>query len=222
MFSQAPPRVGERRKRGRPSNTSLDLPPPPSKANISDNQPKRKRGRPSLEVQSIRRRRQDKEESIAASSNLRNEQPRTQTRSKPGRPAAPETSGRKKRKVQEAEFHEPIEERAPKKFQHLKPRTRNIPQDVVASKWVPPSQLVQQQVRELFKAAKRPVILSRRDDRRRLEAETILEAVVRKLEDQLPKMPFPPKTKDVHFDLEKLIERNVSAISLNRNSKGLC
>lgn len=217
MFSQAPPRVGERRKRGRPSNTSLDL-PPPSKANISDNQPKRKRGRPSLEDQSIRHRRQDKEEPIAASSNSQNEQLRTQTRSK----AAPETSGRKKRRAQEAELHEPIEEQAPKKFQHLKPRTRNIPQDVVASKWVPPSQLVQQQVRELFKAAKRPVILSRRDDRRRLEAETILGAVVRKLEDQLPKMPFPPKTKDVHFDLEKLIERNVSAISLNRNSKGLC
>ena len=222
MFSWAPPRAGRKRKRGRPSNASLDLSPPSSKANISDNQPKRKRGRPSLEDQSIRRRRQNKEEPIVASSNSRNEQPGIQTRSKPGRPAAPETSGRKKRKAQEAELHEPIEERTPKKFQHLKPRTRNIPQDVVASKWVPPSQLVQQQVRELFKSAKRPVILSRRDDRRRLEAETILGAVVRKLEDRLPKMPFPPKTKDVHFDLEKLIEQNVSAISLDRNSKGLC
>ncbi|OCL12131.1 hypothetical protein AOQ84DRAFT_360907 [Glonium stellatum] len=203
----APPQSGEKRKRGRPSNASLGLQPPPTKANTSNKQLKRKRGRPSLEDQAIRRR-HDEEEPIATSSKSQNERSRTQKRSKQSGPAAPESSKRKKRRAQEAELEESIEEPVPKKFQHLKARTRNIPQNVVASKWAPPSQLVQQQVRELFKAAKRPVILSRRDDRRRLEAETILGAVVRKLEDRLPKMPFPPKTKEVHFDLEKLIERN--------------
>jgi len=86
---------------------------------------------------------------------------------------------------------------------------RRVPQDVITTKWSALPHPAQEQVRELFAAAKRPVILSCRSEKRRKEAEVVLGTVVRKLEKQLPRMPFPLKTKEYHFDLEKLMERNV-------------
>lgn len=101
-----------------------------------------------------------------------------------------------------------------KSYQYLKPRTRHIPQDVITTKWSALPNPAQQQVRELFTAAKRPVILGCRNEKRRREAEVALGAVVGKLEKQLPRMPFPPKTREYHFDLEKLMERNVCTPSM--------
>ncbi|KAF1989011.1 hypothetical protein K402DRAFT_372468 [Aulographum hederae CBS 113979] len=116
------------------------------------------------------------------------------------------TSG-KKRKASEVEDADTTEH-APKRFQHLKARTRRVPQSVIASKWTALPHVAQQQVQELFHAAKRPVALGRPDERRREEAEKVLNTVVRKLEKQLSRMPFPAKTKDAVFSLEKLLERN--------------
>ncbi|KAF2497689.1 hypothetical protein BU16DRAFT_482847 [Lophium mytilinum] len=67
---------------------------------------------------------------------------------------------------------------------------------------------MQEQIKNIFKTALRPVVASRRDERRRLEAEQVVGAMIRKLEQRLPKMPFPPNTKDTDFDLEKVVERN--------------
>lgn len=115
---------------------------------------------------------------------------------------------RKRNAVEDAEEIEPTARRASKRFQYLKPRTKRISQNVITSKWAPLPITAQNQVCELFKTAKRPVILSRRDERQRKEAETVLENMARRLEKQLPRMPFPPKSKDTHFDLDKLVERN--------------
>ncbi|KAF2762129.1 Sec6-domain-containing protein [Pseudovirgaria hyperparasitica] len=95
-----------------------------------------------------------------------------------------------------------------REFPHLKPRTRYIPQSVVKSKWTHLSVSAQDQVKEIFKAAKWPVVASRKDEKHRREAEAILGQLVQRLETRLPNMPFPPKTKELHFDLEKLMERN--------------
>ncbi|KAF2096419.1 hypothetical protein NA57DRAFT_78025 [Rhizodiscina lignyota] len=95
-----------------------------------------------------------------------------------------------------------------KRFQYLKPRTRRISQNLITSKWTPLPAPAQQQVRELFKAAKRPVILARHDERRKREAEVVLDHMVTRLEKQLPRMPFPPKSKEGDFDLDGLVEKN--------------
>lgn len=39
----------------------------------------------------------------------------------------------------------------------------------------------------------------------------VLEHIVQRLEKRLPQMPFPPKSKEEHFNLDKLVERNVGA-----------
>ncbi|KAF2460213.1 CENP-Q, a CENPA-CAD centromere complex subunit-domain-containing protein [Lineolata rhizophorae] len=100
------------------------------------------------------------------------------------------------------------DDRPKKRFNYLKPRVRKIPQHVITSKWAPLGASTQQQTRDLIRAAKRPVTIGIRDDRRRIEAEVTLGSVIRKLERQLPRMPFPPNTRDFHFDLEALIDRN--------------
>ncbi len=94
-------------------------------------------------------------------------------------------------------------------FQYLKPRTRHIPEQVVAKQWQPLSETAVQNVREILLATKRPVIMGQRDERRRIEAEAIVNTLVRKLEKKLPRIPFPPKSRIPHFDLNKLIEENV-------------
>lgn len=94
------------------------------------------------------------------------------------------------------------------KYQHLRAHTRHIPQDTITTKWINLPPPAQQAVRTLFKATKRPVLANMREGQRRTEAELTLNAVIQKLEKRLPRMPFPPKTKDAHFDLEKVLERN--------------
>jgi len=100
-----------------------------------------------------------------------------------------------------------------RKFQCLKPRTRDISYSILKSKWASLPPPAQQQVREILKAARRPIILAQRNEKRRAEAEAALDPLVKKLERRLPRMPFPPKTKDGHFDLDKLLERNVRRLN---------
>lgn len=111
---------------------------------------------------------------------------------------------------------------ARKKFAHLKPRTRHISQSLITTKWRPAPLPAQHAARALFVAAKRPVVeaAGRRGaetqagyDRRRAEAEATLAGVLRKLEKQLPRIPFPGSLHQRGagaevFELEKVVERN--------------
>lgn len=117
------------------------------------------------------------------------------------------------------------------KFSHLKPRTRHISQSVITTKWRPAPLPAQAAARALFITAKRPVVeaAGRRAsttssskggvmgdgyDKRKTEAETTLASVLRKLDKQIPRIPFPPmkaagaaSAAEV-FELEKVVERN--------------
>lgn len=116
----------------------------------------------------------------------------------------------RKRKADDGD--KPSDSRACRRFQYLKPRTRHISQDLIQTRWGPLPAPAQQQVRELLKAAKRPVFLSRHEERRRREAEVVLDHMVKRLEKQLPRMPFPPRSKEVDLNLDALVERNVSLV----------
>jgi kinetochore protein Fta7 len=97
-------------------------------------------------------------------------------------------------------------------FSYLKPRTRQVPQDVITRQWRALPESAQQQVRSIVNAAKRSVTYSSRDLKRAHEAEVALDRVIRLIHQRLPRMPFPKNSKDVHFDLDKVLERNVGCI----------
>ena len=60
----------------------------------------------------------------------------------------------------------------------------------------------------LLKRAKDGTALSRRDPRKRDEAEEVLNAIVQKLERHCARIKMPPQAKALDFDLNRLTERN--------------
>ena len=97
-------------------------------------------------------------------------------------------------------------------FSYLKRHTRRVPQDVVKRRWKALPAPAQRQVRELFSAAKRSVMHGAKDERRAHEIETALGVVLRRLEKQLPRMPFPPKSRDEDFSLDRIVNRTVGLL----------
>ena len=92
----------------------------------------------------------------------------------------------------------------------LQPEIKQIPPDTVNSKWVNLSQPAQEQVRGLFKSAERAVYMRARDEEKKAEAQFAVETLLQGVERKLPRFPFPPDTRDAHFDYEKLLGSNVS------------
>ncbi|OAX84288.1 hypothetical protein ACJ72_01353 [Emergomyces africanus] len=112
-----------------------------------------------------------------------------------------------KRKQRSDEADEP-EEHDRKRFAILKPRTRHISERTIKTKWTTLPDSVQEKVKELFRSIERPVITRHRDERKRIEAQAAVVAVRKNLGRRLPRMPFPPGTKDTDFDYEAGLDDN--------------
>jgi kinetochore protein Fta7 len=128
-------------------------------------------------------------------------------------PSVPSIAGKKRKAT---EIDGPSDRRASlqaeptrKTFSYLKKYTRRVPQDVVKRRWKALPTPAQRQVCELFSAAKRSVLNGAKDERRACEIETALGVVLRRLEKQLPRMPFPPKSKEGDFSLDRIVDRMV-------------
>lgn len=67
-----------------------------------------------------------------------------------------------------------------KQYAYLKPRVRHISERTIKSKWTTLPEPVQQKVLEMFQSLERPVIVRQRDERKRIEAQTAVAALVRK------------------------------------------
>lgn len=80
-----------------------------------------------------------------------------------------------------------------KHFHYLRARTRHISKNTITTKWTRLPPAAQSQIKELFRETKRATVLqsSRGDEKRRVEAEMALSAVVRKLESAVGSMVFP-------------------------------
>ncbi|KAL1954049.1 hypothetical protein VTO42DRAFT_1783 [Malbranchea cinnamomea] len=100
------------------------------------------------------------------------------------------------------------EEPPSKKLAMLKPRVRNIAESTIKSKWTTLPDSAQDRVTELLRAVELPVINRHRDERKKIEAQTALAAVRKNLGKRLPRMPFPPGTKDTSFDYEFILHEN--------------
>jgi kinetochore protein Fta7 len=109
------------------------------------------------------------------------------------------------------------------KFSYLKPQIKNISQDLIRSEWKSLPKPAQQQVRGIFLAAKRTTLNQILDGPRRREAEFVVNDVLRRLERQLPRMPFPPGTKREMLDLDGILESVVSAsLFLTGHNESVC
>jgi hypothetical protein len=95
-------------------------------------------------------------------------------------------------------------------YQHLQPLTRQVPQHIIVSKWSPLPTAAVTKVIELFHDAERPVTMRLQDERKRLQASTAVQMVIRRLGSKLTKgIPFPPSTRaqrDEDFDFERILD----------------
>jgi kinetochore protein Fta7 len=106
----------------------------------------------------------------------------------------------------------PVKRSKKKSFAHLRPHTRRVPQETITATWKRLPEPAQRQVHALLLTAKRTSLNSIRDARKRAEAEMAVNAMVRKLERQVPKMPFPPGAKAACFCMDDIVGRTVSLL----------
>ncbi|KAL4867718.1 hypothetical protein BDV12DRAFT_170952 [Aspergillus spectabilis] len=106
--------------------------------------------------------------------------------------------------------------RRKKPYAYLKPQVRHISERTIKSKWSTLPAPAQDKIRDMFQALERPVIVRQQNDRKRYEAQAAVQAVVKNLGKRLPRMPFPPMTKDSVFEYEAALkEHNALEISLS-------
>ncbi|KAJ5172840.1 hypothetical protein N7492_005433 [Penicillium capsulatum] len=111
-------------------------------------------------------------------------------------------------KRKRSENNENTEDESRKRYAYLKPHVRRVPEKTIKSKWTTLPAPVQDKVRDLFQALERPVIMRQQNERKRIEAQSAVQAVVRNLGRRLPRMPFPPATKDSNFDYESALDEH--------------
>lgn len=70
-----------------------------------------------------------------------------------------------------------------KPFASLQPRTQNVSKRTIKSKWSNLPEAAQEKVRAMFRTLERPVIVLQRDERKRVEAQAALAAVIKKYVD---------------------------------------
>jgi hypothetical protein len=97
-----------------------------------------------------------------------------------------------------------------KPFVYLKAKTRQIPQEKITTEWRNPTTASQEKIREILTIAKRSIVHVTKNKKRVQQAEEAVETVMQKMMKKVPLMPFPPRTKEINFDLEKLLEQSVS------------
>ncbi|KAL4803586.1 CENP-Q, a CENPA-CAD centromere complex subunit-domain-containing protein [Aspergillus unguis] len=95
-----------------------------------------------------------------------------------------------------------------KPYAHLKPQVRHISERTIKSKWSTLPEPTQDKIRDMFRALERPVIVRQQNDRKRSEAQAAVQAVVKNLGKRLPRMPFPPLTKDSVFEYEAALNEH--------------
>ncbi|PLB47816.1 hypothetical protein P170DRAFT_361212 [Aspergillus steynii IBT 23096] len=97
-----------------------------------------------------------------------------------------------------------------KRFAYLKPQVRQVSEKTIKSKWSTLPEPAQDKVRDMFRALERPVIVRHQNERKRIEAQAAVHVVVKNLAKRLPRMPFPPITKDSVFEYEAALKEHSS------------
>jgi hypothetical protein len=135
-----------------------------------------------------------------------------------------QTKRPRKRKAQAAPDEIAEEEpKSRKKYVQLETRTKRIPQEQIDT-WPQVSSHVLEQIEAVVRDAKKDIANTQRDERRIMAAHNTLNPLVRKLTRQLAASRIPPQAKDIHFNIDKLTERNAQVsreVTTARHSKQL-
>jgi kinetochore protein Fta7 len=67
-----------------------------------------------------------------------------------------------------------------KRYAYLKESVRRVPEKTIKAKWSTLPEPVQDKVRDLFHSLERPVIVRQQNEKMRIEAQSAVQAVVRK------------------------------------------
>jgi hypothetical protein len=105
----------------------------------------------------------------------------------------------------------------------LEAKTKRIPQELIET-WPQVSQQVLEQIVAVIRDAKKDIANTQRDERKVIAAHNALNPLVFKLTRQLAASRIPPLAKDVHFNIDKLTERNTQIsreVTTARHSKQL-
>jgi hypothetical protein len=135
--------------------------------------------------------------------------------------AEPTQSSRpRKRKADDIAVPEP---KSRKQYVQLEAKTKRISQEQIDG-WPQVSTQVLEQITTVIRNAKKDIAETQRDDRRIMAAHNTLNPLVRRLARQLAASRIPPQAKDIHFNIDKLTERNAQVsreVTTARHSKQL-
>ncbi|KAH7075852.1 CENP-Q, a CENPA-CAD centromere complex subunit-domain-containing protein [Paraphoma chrysanthemicola] len=115
------------------------------------------------------------------------------------------------------------EPKSHKRYVQLETKTKRIPQEQIET-WPQVSPQVLEQIVAVIRDAKKDIANTQRDERRVIAAHNTLNPLVRKLTRQLAASRIPPQAKDIHFNIDKLTERNAQVsreVTTARHSKQL-
>ncbi|KAF5853866.1 hypothetical protein GGP41_006628 [Bipolaris sorokiniana] len=110
-----------------------------------------------------------------------------------------------------------------KEYLRLEAKSRRITRDQV-DKWPEISPQVLEQILAVVRNAKKDTAETQRDERKVMTAYNTLNPLVRRLARQLAESRIPPQAKDIHFNIDKLTERNAQVsreVTTARHSKQL-
>jgi hypothetical protein len=110
-----------------------------------------------------------------------------------------------------------------KKYVQLEVKTKRIPQEQIET-WPQVSPQVLEQIVAVIRDAKKDIANTQRDERKVIAAHNALNPLARKLARQLAASRIPPQAKDIHFNIDKLTERNAQVsreVTTARHSKQL-
>ncbi|KAE8867904.1 hypothetical protein PTNB29_01815 [Pyrenophora teres f. teres] len=135
--------------------------------------------------------------------------------------AAPSQASKPRKRKADA-IAEP-EAKSLKQYVQLEVRTKRIPQEQIDT-WPQVSAQVLEQMTSVIRNAKKDIAETQRDERRIMAAHNALNPLVRRLARQLAVSRIPPQAKDVHFNIDKLTERNAQVsrqVTTARHAKQL-
>ncbi|USP80921.1 glycoside hydrolase family 93 protein [Curvularia clavata] len=134
-----------------------------------------------------------------------------------------QSSKPRKRKSDDGAAAAELESKSRKEYLRLEAKAKRVTRDQV-DKWPEVSSQVLDQILTVVRNAKKDTAETQRDERKVMAAYNTLNPLVRKLARQLADSRIPPQAKDVHFNIDKLTERNAEVsreVTTARHSKQL-
>jgi hypothetical protein len=129
----------------------------------------------------------------------------------------------RKRKADDTTVAAEPEAQSHKEYLRLEAKAKRVTRDQV-DKWPEVTPQILEQILVVVRNAKKDTAETQRDERKVMAAYNTLNPLVRRLARQLAESRIPPQAKDIHFNIDKLTERNAQVsreVTTARHSKQL-